>query len=107
MRRRDFTAVLAGFAAAWPLGGYAQQPERVRRIGFLRAAPPPEHELAAFMSALADRGFVQGRNFVLVPECGDGNVARLTELALALVNQNVDVIVTEGTIVVRARGCCD
>jgi putative ABC transport system substrate-binding protein len=45
---------------------------------------------------------VQGRNFVLVPQWGDGNVARLSELAVTLVNQGVDVIVTEGTIVVRA-----
>jgi ABC-type uncharacterized transport system substrate-binding protein len=45
---------------------------------------------------------VQGRNFVLVPQWGDGNVARLTELAIAMVNQGVDIIVTEGTIVVMA-----
>jgi hypothetical protein len=76
--------------------------ERARRIGFLRAAPPPEHELDAFLPALAERGYVQGRNFVLVPQWGDGNVARLSELAVTLVNQGVDVIVIEGTIVVRA-----
>jgi putative ABC transport system substrate-binding protein len=100
MRRREFITLLGG-AAAWPVAARAQ-PERARRIGFLRAAPPPEHELDAFLRALAERGYVQGRNFVLVPQWGDGNVARLSELAVTLVNQGVDVIVTEGTIVVRA-----
>jgi putative tryptophan/tyrosine transport system substrate-binding protein len=100
MRRREFLGVIGG-AAAWPLEARAQQSERMRRIGFLRAAPPPEHELDAFLRALAARGYVQGRNFVLVPQWGDGNVARLPELAVTLVNQGVDVIVTEGTILVR------
>jgi putative ABC transport system substrate-binding protein len=45
---------------------------------------------------------VQGRDFVLVPQWGNGNVERLPELAVALVNQGVEIIVTEGTIVVRA-----
>jgi putative ABC transport system substrate-binding protein len=101
MRRRDFLGVL-GAAVTWPLAARAQQPGQMRRIGFLRAAPPPERELDAFLRALADRGYVQGRNFVLVPQWGDGNVARLPELAVALVNAAVDVIVAEGTIVARA-----
>jgi putative ABC transport system substrate-binding protein len=74
----------------------------MRRIGFLRAAPPPERELNAFLLALADRGYVQGKNFVLVPQWGDGDVARLPELVAALMNAAVDVIVAEGTIVARA-----
>jgi putative tryptophan/tyrosine transport system substrate-binding protein len=102
MRRRDLITGIAGSAAAWPLAARAQQPERMRRIGFLRAAPPPERELDAFLRALADRSYVQGRNFVLVPQWGDGNVARLPELAVALVNAAVDIIVAEGTIVARA-----
>jgi putative tryptophan/tyrosine transport system substrate-binding protein len=91
MRRRHFITLLgAGAAAVWPLAARAQQPDRMRRIGFLRAAPPPERELDAFLRALADRGYVQGRDFVLVPQWGDGNVARLPELAVALVNAAVD-----------------
>jgi len=99
MRRREFFAVLGG-VAAWPLASQGQQ--GVRRIGFLRAAPQPEHELDAFLTALAERGYVQGRNFVLITRVGDGNLARLPELAVALVHDKVDIIVTEGTVAVRA-----
>jgi putative tryptophan/tyrosine transport system substrate-binding protein len=98
MKRREFIAVL-GVGAAWPLASRAQQ--GVRRIGFLRAALQPEHELNAFLTALAERGYVQGRNFVLVAQIGDGNLAGLPELAVALVNDKVDIIVTEGTVAVR------
>jgi len=58
----------------------------MQRIGFLRAAPPPEREFDAFLRGLADDGYVQGRNFTLIPQWGDGNVARLPELAVALIN---------------------
>src|SRR6516165_11753918 len=102
MRRRDFIAGFTGLAAAWPLAARAQKPEGMRRIGFLRAAPPPEHELDALLRALAEHGYVQGRNFALVPQWGDGNVTRLSEMAVALVNQGVDIIMTEGTLGVRA-----
>jgi ABC-type uncharacterized transport system substrate-binding protein len=102
LQRRDFITLIGGAAAAWPLAVRAEQPERVRRIGFLRAAPPSERELEAFLRGLVDQGWIQGRNFVLVPQWGDGNVARLPELAVALVNAGVDIILAEGVITVRA-----
>jgi putative ABC transport system substrate-binding protein len=103
MRRREFITLLGCAAVARPLGANAQQPPvKVRRIGLLRAAPPPDHELAAFLRALAERGYVQGRHFVLVSQLGDGNPQQLPELATALVSQGVDIIVTEGGLGVRA-----
>jgi putative ABC transport system substrate-binding protein len=102
MRRREFIAGVGGAAAAWPFAARAQQPERIRRIGFLRAAPPPQHELDALLNALAERRYVQGRHYVLIPQFGDGDVAQLGQLAAALVGQNVELIVTEGTVAARA-----
>ena len=101
MRRRAFVAAL-GAAAAFPVVARAQQPAKMKRIGLLRAAPQPEHELTAFLRALTERGYVQGRDFVLVSQVGDARPERLPELAAALVNQGVDIIVTEGGIAVRA-----
>jgi putative ABC transport system substrate-binding protein len=101
MRRRAFIAGLAT-TVAMPPALRAQQPAKMKRIGLLRAAPQPEHELAAFLRALVERGYVQGRNFVLVPQVGDGTPGQLPGLAAALVNQGVDIIVTEGGLAVRA-----
>ena len=102
MRRREFIRLFGSAVVAWPLSVRGQQPDKIRRIGYLRAAPPHERELEAFLSGLADHGLVQGRDFVLVPQWGDGNAARLPELAVTLVNGGVDVIVVEGVTTVRA-----
>ena len=102
MQRRKFIKLVGCGAVTWPLAVHAQQPTKIKRIGLLRAAQQPEHELAAFLRALSQHGYVQGRNFVLVPQVGDGSTALLPELAAALVNQGVDIIVTEGTVAVRA-----
>jgi putative tryptophan/tyrosine transport system substrate-binding protein len=100
--RREFITLLGGAAAGWPLAARAQQAERMRRIGFLRAAPPSERELEGLLRGLADQGWVQGRNFALLPQWGDGQVARLPELAVALVNSGVDIILAEGVVTARA-----
>lgn len=61
--RRGFLAVLGG-AAAWPLAGHAQQPERIPRVGVLM--PWPENEgqanVRVFAQALERFGWNDGRN---------------------------------------------
>jgi putative ABC transport system substrate-binding protein len=66
LKRRDFIKVIAGSAASWPLAAYAQQPERVRRIGVLMNLPADDPEgqarLAAFAQALKQLGWSDGGN---------------------------------------------
>ena len=65
IRRREFIAGLGG-AAAWPLALPAQQRDRVRRIGVLMPLdendPLAKSEVSSFLQALADLGWVDGRN---------------------------------------------
>src|SRR5713226_959368 len=65
MRRRDFISLVGG-AAAWPLAARAQQPDRMRRIGVLMASAADDSEyqarIAAFLQALQQLGWTDGRN---------------------------------------------
>ena len=70
MIRREFITLLGGAAAAWPLVARAQQPERVRRIGFLHEYneeldPDGKEGLVAFREALQKLGWSEGRNVLL------------------------------------------
>ena len=66
MKRREFITLLGGAAAAWPLAARAQQPERMQRIGVLAGVGETDPELlarkAAFLQALRQLGWIDGRN---------------------------------------------
>jgi putative ABC transport system substrate-binding protein len=101
MRRREFITLL-GSAAVWPVTVRAQQARQPARIGFLRAAPPPDHIIAALRRGLAEHGYHDGTTFTLVPSWGDGNLDRLPELAKSLVDAGVDIILADGTSTANA-----
>ena len=89
--------VLAAFAALLATPAQAQAPTKVFRIGVLalgnsRASPGTQ----AFMQALRERGYVEGQNMTLEFRHAEGKVDRLPALADELVQQRVDVFVTEG-----------
>jgi putative tryptophan/tyrosine transport system substrate-binding protein len=69
MRRRDFITVVGGAAAAWPLAAWAQQTDRIRRVGVLMGYPENDLEgpafFAAFREGLEKLGWVEGRNIRL------------------------------------------
>ena len=66
MKRRKLIVLLGG-AALWPLAGYAQQPERMRRVGVLM--PGPENDWRTYATAFADAigrlGWSDGRNVLI------------------------------------------
>jgi putative ABC transport system substrate-binding protein len=70
IRRRKFITLLGG-AAACPFAARAQQRERMRRIGVLMAGdenhPDGKLRYSAFIHALADLGWTDGRNVASPP----------------------------------------
>ena len=66
MKRREFITLLGGAAAAWPVAAWAQQTERVRRVGVLmsQAADDPEAQarITAFSQGLQELGWSVDRN---------------------------------------------
>ena len=102
MKRRTFITLLSGAALPWPGVARSQNRGRTRLVGYLRASPPPARELDALKRGLAEHGYADGRNLVIVPGWGDGDASRLPALATSLVAKNVDIIVAEGSVSVRA-----
>jgi hypothetical protein len=50
-RRREFITLLGGAAAAWRVAVWAQQGERMRRIGVLLPAAPDDAEFQSWVGA--------------------------------------------------------
>jgi len=94
MNRRAFIALMGG-AAAGPLAARAQQAERMRRIGLLLVSGP--EPLGPFREALADVGYVEGKNIQIEIRSAQGQDTRLPELAAELVRSRVDVIIAVQT----------
>lgn len=92
--RRAFILTAAA-AAAWPLVGSAQTPQRVVRIGTLEtsAATYRGRVYAAFHDELRQRGYVEGRNLLIERRDAAGQVDRLPALAAELVALRPDLIV--------------
>src|SRR5215467_6946758 len=97
--RRELLAALGGGAvAAWPLAAHAQQAEKLRAIGYLNpGSGPPAPGITALFDALAELGWIEGKNVVFERRYAENRLERLPELAAELVRLNVDVIVAIGT----------
>ena len=97
IRRREFIALVGGVATIWSFAAWAQQAANVHKVGFLSPAGPSLY-LPAFFDALAELGWVEGKNVVVEQRYADNRLERLPGLAEELVHLNVDVIVAVGTL---------
>jgi len=107
MRRRDFIKAIIGSTAAWPLVARAQQGDRVRRLAVLMSVeesdPEGKAQLSGFTQALAQLGWMEGRNLRMeVRWGGGGDVNRARNFAKELVALKPDVILAQGTPVTAA-----
>jgi putative ABC transport system substrate-binding protein len=99
MRRREFIAGLG--AAAWPMAARARQGERMRRIGLLMSGdendPVYKSRVSAFTQALADLGWIEGRNVRMDLRWHRNDANRMRAFAQELVRLQPDVILTVTT----------
>ncbi len=100
MRRRQFIT-LVGFAATiLPVAGRAQQGQRVRHVAVLDGVPESDLEartnLAAFLQALQQLGWSDGRNVRIDIRWGEGDPGRIRKYAAELVELAPDVILAIG-----------
>ena len=95
MRRREFIAVLGG-SAVWPLAGYAQQTERMRRVGVLMhfSASDPRSQVwvTTLRQALAHLGWDQDKNIQFDYRFAAGDLKLFETYAAELVRLSPDVI---------------
>jgi putative ABC transport system substrate-binding protein len=100
MNRREVIAALGG-AAAGPFAARGQQGDRVRRIGVLMPLdendPSAKLVAARFIQALADLGWIDGRNVRMDLRWGGVDINRIRALAQELVGLQPDIIVTNST----------
>jgi putative tryptophan/tyrosine transport system substrate-binding protein len=100
MKRREFIAGLGG-AAVWPLAAWAQQGDRVQRIGVLMGldenVPVAKARISAFTQALADLGWADGRNVRMDLRWHGGDDNRIRALAQELVGLQADIILVGAT----------
>jgi len=100
MRRREFTALLAG-AAGWPLTARSQQATRepiMPNIGFLGPGTVVGSGtfLDAFRQGLGATGFVEGKTVTIDYRWANNELDRLPALAAELAALRVAVIATGG-----------
>jgi putative ABC transport system substrate-binding protein len=100
MKRRAFITLLGG-AAASPLAARAQQAERMRRLGVLTPLPVDHPDAqarhTAFLEALRQLGWTDGRNLRIEARWSAGDPAITRKHAAELVALAPDIIVAIGS----------
>jgi putative ABC transport system substrate-binding protein len=100
LRRRAFIVLLGSAAAAWPLAGRAQEPDRLRRIGVLMPDSASDQQSQSIITAFEDElrrlGWTGRRNVRLDYRWTGGDVDLARAAALELLSLGPDLILTDG-----------
>jgi putative ABC transport system substrate-binding protein len=89
--RREFLFALGASALVAPLGSFAQQQDRVWRVGFFyfgtRQSSLDTGRYNAFVRGMRELGYFEGKNLVIEARFGDGKIDRLPPIATELVRE--------------------
>jgi putative tryptophan/tyrosine transport system substrate-binding protein len=101
MQRRDFIAGLGSAAILLPLESRAQLSPRQRRLGVLIGALPSDPggqaEVTTFVKALAELGWIEGRNIAIAYRWSGANIALAEVSANELMAFNPDILLARST----------
>src|SRR5260221_4152600 len=100
--RRKLLVGLGASVLAAPFAHFAQQSEKVYRIGFLSPRPGIEAGEEAFQQGLRKLGYVEGQNIVIEWRFTKGKVAPFPQLAGEMVRLRVDCILAVGVSAIDA-----
>src|ERR1700690_1523292 len=106
MRRGEFTTLIGGAAANWPLTAWAQHLDRVRGIGWLvglrQNDPEAGRRTSAFVQQLEYLGWKIGRNIQIEYRWLSDSIEHNDIYAQELAVLKPDVLLASSTQAVRA-----
>jgi putative ABC transport system substrate-binding protein len=104
LKKKTSISVLCAVLVALCVSVEAQQPKKVRRIGYLSGTSSSATlaRVEAFRQGLHELGYVEGKNIVIEYRYAEGKDDRLPALAADLVRLKVDVIVSTGPAPTRS-----
>jgi ABC-type uncharacterized transport system substrate-binding protein len=101
MNRRHFVSLLGSAAVAWPRALYAQQVQRMRRVGVLMSQGTADKvaqvRYAAFLQGLQQAGWEVGRNLHIDTRWAEAGGDRMRQSAAELAALAPDVILATGS----------
>jgi putative ABC transport system substrate-binding protein len=102
MERRTFLGIVAGGLLAAPPAAEAQRVAKVPKLGFLSHGSSEGAADGAFMRALRDLGWVDGRTIVIEARYTAGSLERTYEFVREFIGRDVDIIVAWSPYAVAA-----
>lgn len=112
MRRRAFGSLIATGMIVPPLAVFSQ--ERIRRVGLLNIGTSTPQQpgivttwASGLLRGLAEGGFHQGRNLLLVERHAEGRADRLPSLATEIASARVEVVLAITSLAMRAMLAAD
>jgi putative ABC transport system substrate-binding protein len=100
-RRKFVTSTVLGVLTS-PFAVWAQRESKIHRLGYLSLRAEPILQDEAFVQAMRELGYVEGRNLIIDYRWAAEKEEQLPRLAAELVALNVEVIVTAATPAVNA-----
>ena len=104
MSRNIFSTALCALLLALSFPAEAQQPTKIRRIGYVSGSGPvtSDPRFDALRQGLRDLGYIEGKNILLEYRYAEGKQDPIPSLVAELVQLEVDVLVSPSLPAVRA-----